>query len=66
MWFRRGPVAVKGVGMTVEYVDGIKVMRLRDCSGARGQAEDLAMLRIWQMLTGGHGMRDAGVFCRRF
>lgn len=51
--------------MTVEYIDGIKVMRLHDCAGARGQGEDIAMLRIWQMLTGGHGMRDAGVFCRR-
>ena len=52
--------------MTVEYVDGIKVMRLHDCSGPHGQSEDLAMLRIWQMLTGGHAMRDAGVFSRRF
>lgn len=52
--------------MTVEYVDGIKVMRLQDCSGRHGQNEDMAMLRIWQMLTGGHAMRDAAVFCRRF
>jgi hypothetical protein len=52
--------------MTVEYIDGIKVMRLHDCSGGGSCAEDLAMLRIWQLLTGGHGMRDATVFCRRF
>lgn len=55
-----------GNNMTVEYVDGIKVMRLHDCSGPHGHSEDLAMLRIWQMLTGGHAMRDAGVFSRRF
>lgn len=52
--------------MTVEYIDGIKVMRLHDCQGAQRAGEDLAMLRIWQMLTGGHAMRDAGVFSRRF
>lgn len=52
--------------MTVEYIDGIKVMRLHDCSGQREQAQDLAMLRIWQMLTGGHTMRDASVFNRVF
>lgn len=52
--------------MSVEYVDGIKVMRLYDCSGGRGHAEDQAMLRIWQLLTGGHAMRDAGVFNRAF
>lgn len=52
--------------MTVEYIDGLKVMRLHDQSGSCGPARDLAMLRIWQMLTGGHAMRDAGVFCRSF
>lgn len=52
--------------MTVEYVDGIKVMRLHDCSGQRESGQDMAMLRIWQMLTGGHAMRDASVFCRAF
>jgi hypothetical protein len=52
--------------MTVEYVDGIKVMRLHDCDGNHDHRQDQAMLRIWQMLTGGHAMRDAGVFCRQF
>lgn len=56
----------KGKVMTVEYIDGIKVMRLHDGADQRDHAEDQAMLRIWQMLTGGHAMRDAGVFCRRF
>lgn len=52
--------------MTVEYIDGIKVMRLHDCQGKAPQGQDMAMLRIWQMLTGGHAMRDASVFCRQF
>jgi hypothetical protein len=52
--------------MTVEYVDGIKVMRLHDCADGGRQTEDLAMLRIWQLLTGGHAMRDAALFCHRF
>lgn len=59
-------MGVKGFAMTVEYVDGIKVMRLHDCSGPHEHAQDLAMLRIWQMLAGGHAMRDASVFSRRF
>ena len=59
-------MGVKGIVMTVEYVDGIKVMRLHDGSGQCDKAQDLAMMRIWQMLTGGHAMRDASVFCRAF
>lgn len=52
--------------MTVEFVDGIKVIRLHDCHGDHGRADDTqAMLRIWQLLTGGHAMRDASAFCRR-
>ncbi len=52
--------------MTVNYVDGIKVMKLRDCMGAGGQGDDAtAMLRIWQLLSGGHAMRDASAFCHR-
>lgn len=59
-------MGVKGIVMTVEYIDGIKVMRLHDSAGHRENAQDLAMLRIWQMLTGGHAMRDASVFNRTF
>lgn len=56
----------KGKAMTVNYVDGIKVMKLRDCMGAGGQGDDAtAMLRIWQLLSGGHAMRDASAFCHR-
>ena len=52
--------------MTVEYVDGIKIMKLRDCHGAGGQGNDAAaLLRLWQLLSGGHSARDATVFCHR-
>jgi hypothetical protein len=53
--------------MTVEYIDGIKVMTLYDCHSDSGMVDDnLAMLRIWQLLTGGHSMHDVGSTNRRF
>jgi hypothetical protein len=37
-------------------------MRLHDCNGQAGTfGADMAMLRFWQILTGGHAMRDASV-----
>ena len=52
--------------MTVDYVDGIKVMKLHDCHGASGQGDDgMAILRLWQLLSGGHEMRDASAYCRQ-
>ncbi len=52
--------------MTVEYVDGVRIIRMHDCGGAGPRHDDAqAMLRIWQLLTGGHAMRDASAFCRR-
>ena len=56
----------KGIAMTVNYVDGMKVMKLHDCHGVGGQGDDaMAMLRIWQLLSGGHAMRDASAYCHR-
>lgn len=52
--------------MTVEFVDGIKVIKLHDCQPQDVAAQDLAMLRIWQLLTGGHEMRDTTGYCHRF
>lgn len=51
--------------MTISYDGNVKVMKLADCSGASGPDQDAqAMLRIWQLLSGGHAMRDAGLFNR--
>jgi hypothetical protein len=59
-------LGVTGNAKTVEYIDGIKVMRLHDSAAHRENAQDLAMLRIWQMLTGGQAMRDASAVNRAF
>lgn len=57
---------LKGNAMTVEYVDGLKIVHLHDCSGARGEFDDrMTMLRIWQLVTGGHSMRDMSVLNRQ-
>lgn len=40
--------------MAVDIIGGIKVLRLRNGQCRVSQQEDMAMLRIWQMLTGGH------------
>lgn len=53
--------------MKIEYVDGVKVLKLQDGRAADNRhEEDRAMLRVWQLLTGGHSMRDASVFSRHF
>lgn len=55
--------------MTVEVVDGIKVMKLRDDALApRPAASDmlaLALAQLWQLLSGGHALRDGAVFARQ-
>lgn len=52
--------------MTVVYVDGVKIMKLHDCHGAGGQGDDAAaLLRLWQLLSGGHAARDASAFYHR-
>jgi hypothetical protein len=51
--------------MTISFEGNVKVLKLADCSGAIGQDQDArAMLRIWQLLSGGHAMRDGGLFNR--
>jgi hypothetical protein len=54
--------------MTVEIIDGIRVLKLRDA--ARGQggmiaAEDAALFHIWRLLSGGAALRDNAVGPRR-
>lgn len=57
--------------MTVEIVDGIKVLKLQDDDAARAEArkamaDDMRTLaHLFSLLSGGHGMRDGTVFERR-
>lgn len=45
--------------MTVEIIDGIRVMKLRDVpEPGQAAAPDMAMLHLWRLLSGGHDMRD--------
>jgi hypothetical protein len=56
----------KGKAMTVNYENGVKVMKLHDCQGMGGQGDDaMVLMRIWQLLSGGHTMRDASAYCHR-
>ncbi len=55
--------------MTVEVVDGVKVIKLRDSAldrPAPQEAQDmLTMAYLWQLLSGGHGLKDGSIFERR-
>lgn len=52
--------------MKVDYVDGIKVMKLSDSNRPAIQADDaLTMLRLWQLLTGGNSLRDTQTIFNR-
>ena len=52
--------------MSVEMVDGIRVIKLKDSDeGAREKADDMrTMAHLWQLLSGGHALRDGTVFER--
>lgn len=53
--------------MTVEVIDGVRVLKLRDRTGARAAADDMmTVAHIWRLLSGGHALRDATVMPRRF
>lgn len=55
--------------MTVEVVNGEKVIKLKDSTldgGAAEKANDmLTMAHLWQLLSGGHALKDGTVFERR-
>lgn len=55
--------------MTVEVVNGEKVMKLHDDAldaGASARADDMLTLAyLWQLLSGGHQIKDNSVFSRR-
>ncbi|WP_155947186.1 hypothetical protein [Pseudorhodobacter ferrugineus] len=53
--------------MTVEMIDGIRVMKLNDRAQRAVMADDtLTMVHIWRLLSGGHALRDTCVGCRQF
>ena len=53
--------------MTIEIQDGLRVLKLKDASGAHGHALDdqMTMLHLWRLLSGGHALRDMTVAERR-
>ena len=55
--------------MTVEVVDGVKVIKLTDSAldtpPAQRANDMLTMAYLWQLLSGGHEMKDNSVFSRR-
>ena len=53
--------------MTVEMIDGIRVLKLND-HAYRGPADNdtLTMVHIWRLLSGGHALRDTSIAPRRF
>lgn len=53
--------------MTVEVIDGIRVLKLSDRAQRAAIADDtLTMVHIWRLLSGGHELRDTSVGCRQF
>lgn len=53
--------------MTVEMIDGIRVLKLNDRASRGAAANDtLTMVHIWRLLSGGHALRDTSIAPRRF
>lgn len=54
--------------MRVETQDGIRVLKLSDRGGPQGGVghDDLAMLHLWRLLSGGHPLRDNTAISRRY
>ena len=52
--------------MTIETIDGIRVIKLTDKSGHDERAQEmLTMARLWSLISGGHELRDTTVTERR-
>ncbi len=53
--------------MTVEIIDGIRTIKMKDSSAdAMDAAQDMrAVAHIWMLLGGGHGARDHSIFSRQ-
>lgn len=53
--------------MTVEMIDGVRVLKLRDHGGTRAAADDMiTVAHIWRLLSGGHALRDGTPTPRRY
>lgn len=53
--------------MTVEMIDGIRVLKLNDRVQHGAVADDtLTIVHIWRLLSGGQALRDTSVGPRRF
>lgn len=53
--------------MTVETIDGVRVLKLRDHASTAVAADDmLTLVHIWRLLSGGHALRDTSVGSRTY
>jgi hypothetical protein len=53
--------------MTIEIIDGIRVLKLNDRAQRGAVADDtLTTVHIWRLLSGGHMLRDMSVGARRY
>jgi len=54
--------------MTVEMIDGMRVLKLRDHSrNPQPRGDDMVtMVHLWRLLSGGHALRDTTLAPRRF
>jgi len=54
--------------MTVETIDGVRVLKLKDRTGPHAAVADdmMTMVHLWRLLSGGHALRDTAVVARQF
>lgn len=53
--------------MTVEIIDGVRVLKLNDRAQRGAMADDtLTMVHIWRLLSGDHALRDMSIGARRY
>lgn len=52
--------------MTVETIDGVRVLKLHDHTPSVDSSADdtMTMVHIWRLLSGAHSLRDNGVGSR--
>ncbi len=53
--------------MSVEIIDGVRVLKLNDRAHRGAAADDtMTMVHIWRLLTGAQTLRDTTIGPRRF